>query len=111
MGDLYEKASEKALDDGKAERAVIDLSLAAMGYATIDKMDKANTLIDKANRIVNKTRWDWLGTLLSFSDALTDNKLDEAEDLLKDFKEEETIQQVMQACLSIRKDVERKRKK
>ena len=38
MGDLYSKAAEKALDDGKAERAVIDYSLAAMGFATIDKI-------------------------------------------------------------------------
>ncbi|MCK5150322.1 MAG: hypothetical protein KAQ65_00715 [Candidatus Thorarchaeota archaeon] len=110
MGKLYEKASEKALDDGKAERAVIDLSLAAMGYATIDEMEKAKELIEKAKRIIGKTTWDWLETLLSFSEALTQNKLDVADDLLKGFKEEETIQQVMGACLDIREEISKKRK-
>ncbi len=110
MGKLYEKASEKALDDGKAERAVIDLSLAAMGYATIDEMDKANGLIEKAKRIIGKTTWDWLETLLSFSEALAQDKLDAADDILKGFKEEETIQQVMGACLDIREEISKKRK-
>jgi len=110
MGSLYEKASEKALEDGKAERAVIDLSLAAMGYATIDEMDKAKELIAKAKRVVDKTRWEWLGTLLAFSDALTEDELDKADELLKGFKEEETIQQVMGACLAIREDVAKKRR-
>ncbi|MDF1537694.1 MAG: hypothetical protein P1Q69_02185, partial [Candidatus Thorarchaeota archaeon] len=111
MGSLYEKASVKALDDGKAERAVIDLSLAAMGYATIDEMDKAKELIEKAKRVVGKTTWDWLHTLLSFSEALTDNDLDTADDLLKDFDEEETIQQVMGACLDIREEIGKKRRR
>ncbi|MFW9910274.1 MAG: hypothetical protein ACFFEF_17085 [Candidatus Thorarchaeota archaeon] len=101
MGSLYEKASEKALEEGKAERAVIDLSLAAMGYATIDDKNRARILISKAKRVLDKTRWEWLGTLLSFSEALTENRFDEADILLKGFKEEETIQQVMMACLDI----------
>ena len=110
MGSLYEKASVKALDDGKAERAVIDLSLAAMGYATIDEMNKAKELIEKAQRVIGKTSWDWLQTLLSFSEALAQDKLDEADDLLKGFKEEETIQQVMGACLDIREEISKKRR-
>lgn len=102
MGDLYSKAGEKALDDGKAERAVIDFALGAIGFATIDKIDKANELIKKAKLIVDKTTWDWLKTLLAFSEALSDGRLEDADDLLRDFKEEETIQQVMGACLHIR---------
>ncbi len=51
MGNLYDKAAEKAIDDGNAERAVIDLSLAAMGFATIEKMDKANS------NVRNFLRW------------------------------------------------------
>lgn len=111
MGSLYEKASVKALDEGKAERAVIDLSLAAMGFATIDDMDKAKELIETAKRIIGKTTWDWLGTLLSFSEALTEGNLDVADDLLKGFKEEETIQQVMGACLDIREELAKNRRK
>ena len=103
------QASEKALENGKAERAVIDLSLAAMGYATIDEMDKANELIEKANRIIEKTTWPWLGILLDFSKALAENRLEDADDTLRDFTEEETIQQVMTACLNIA--VERHRSK
>ncbi|MHA1903870.1 MAG: hypothetical protein ACXADL_01215 [Candidatus Thorarchaeota archaeon] len=111
MGNLYEKAAEKALDDGKAERAVIDLSLAAMGFATIEQMDKAKGLIEKAKKVVDKTRWDWLGTLLSFSEALTTDNLEEADDLLKSFNEEETIQQVMGACLDIREEIKKSKRK
>ncbi len=111
MGNLYEKASEKALEDGKAERAVIDLSLAAMGYATIDQMDRAADLISKAKRIVDKTTWDWLGNLLAFSEALVTNKLEDADAVLKDFKEEQTIQEVMRACLEIREDVDKKKRR
>jgi tetratricopeptide (TPR) repeat protein len=111
MGNLYDKAAEKAIDNGNAERAVIDLSLSAMGFATIEKMDKAKERIDKANRIIEKTRWDWLKTLLSFSEALANNDLDDADELLKDFNEEETIQEVMGACLDIRESIERKRRK
>jgi tetratricopeptide (TPR) repeat protein len=111
MASLYEKAAEKALEEGKAERAVIDLSLAAMGYATIEEQDRAKELIAKAKRILPKTRWEWLGTLLSFSEALTENRLDDADEQLKDFNEEETIQQVMSACLDIREGIERASKK
>lgn len=111
MGTLYEKASVKALDDGKAERAVIDLSLAAMGFATIDEMEKARELIEKAKRVVGKTRWAWLSTLLSFSEALVDDDLDLADDLLKGFKEEETIQQVMGACLDIREEIDKEKRR
>ncbi len=111
MGSLYEKASAKALDEGKAERAVIDLSLAAMGFATIDDMDKAKELIEKAKRVVGRTTWDWLNILLSFSEALADDDLDTADDLLKGFKEEETIQQVMGACLDIREEIGKKRRR
>ncbi len=110
MARLYNKASDKALDDGKAERAVIDLSLGAMGYATIEETDKAKELIEKANRVIEKTRWDWLKTLLAFSEALTEDDLEKASDMLAIFKEEDTIQQVMGACLDIREDVQRKRR-
>ncbi|RLI56210.1 MAG: hypothetical protein DRO87_08185 [Candidatus Thorarchaeota archaeon] len=105
MGRLYDKAAEKAIDDGNAERAVIDLSLAAMGFATIDKKDKAKEKTERARKIIEKTRWEWLETLLSFSEALTENDLDKADDLLKMFKEEETIQEVMGACLDIREEI------
>lgn len=111
MGSLYEKASEKALDAGKAERAVIDLSLAAMGFATIDKMGKAEELIEKAKRVVDKTRWEWLTTLLSFSEALAEDKLDDADDLLKSFDKEETIRSVMGACLDIREEIHKQRRR
>jgi len=111
MGNLYDKAAEEAIDDGNAERAVINLSLAAMGFATIEKMDKAKERIEKAKKIITKTRWDWLQTLLSFSEALAKNNLDDAEDMLQEFKEEETIEQVMSACLSIRSEIEKKKRR
>ncbi len=111
MGDLYNRAAENALEEGKAERAVINLSLAAMGYATIERVEVAKEAIDKAQRIIDKTRWEWLKTLLDFSDALTSHRLDDADDLLRDFKEEETIQQVMRACLDIVVERERAKKK
>ncbi len=110
VGDLYEQAAKKALDEGKAERAVIDFSLAAMGFATIDRTKDAKELIKTAKRIIDKTRWDWLGILLSFSEALTNNKLDEAADLLRKFKEEDTIKDVMSACLDILDEREMQKK-
>ena len=111
MGNLYDKAADKAVEDGNAERAVINLSLAAMGFATIEKMDKAKERIEKAKKIITKTRWDWLQTLLSFSEALVQNNLDDAEDMLQEFKEEEAIEQVMGACLSIRSEIEKNKRK
>ena len=111
MGELYDKAAESALQDGKAQRAVIDFSLSAMGYATINKTAEAKERIEKANRIIDKTREEWLKTLLDFSEALTDDDLDKADDLLKTFKEEETIQQVMGACLDIREEVAKKKRR
>ncbi len=111
MGNLYDKAAEKAIDDGNAERAVIDLSLAAMGFATIEKMDKAKERIEKAKKIIGRTRWDWLHTLLDFSCNLAENKLDDADELFKAFNEEEAIQEVMGACLNIREDAERKKRR
>ncbi len=111
MGELYDKAAESALQDGKAQRAVIDFSLSAMGYATINKTKEAKERIEKANRIIDKTREQWLKTLLSFSEALTENDLDAADDLLKVFKEEETIQQVMGACLDIREEEAKKHRR
>ncbi|MFW9925276.1 MAG: hypothetical protein ACFFDM_00770 [Candidatus Thorarchaeota archaeon] len=111
MGNLYDKAADKAIDDGNAERAVINLSLAAMGFATIEKMNRANERIEKAKKIITKTRWDWLQTLLSFSEALVNNNLDDADDMLKIFKEEEAIEQVMRACLSIRAEIEKKKRR
>jgi hypothetical protein len=111
MGDLYMKAAEKALDDGKAERAVIDYSLAALGFATIDKMEKAKELIEKAKLVIDKTTWDWLQQLLSFSEALSKNDLDEAAELLGEFTEEETIQEVMGASLDIREQIARQRRR
>ena len=111
MANLYQKASEKAIDEGKAERALIDLSLAAMGYATIDKFDKANELLEKADKIIGKTSWDWLKTLLAFSKALTQDRLEDAVDIHTDFNEEPTIQQVMGACLSIRQEIEKTKRK
>jgi hypothetical protein len=101
MGDLYNQAAERALQDGKAERAVIDLFLAAMGYATIEEKETAQASIEKAEKIIDKTRWKWLKTLLSFSKALTEGDLDTAEDIHRGFDEEETIQEVMGACLDI----------
>jgi tetratricopeptide (TPR) repeat protein len=111
MGNLYDKAADKAIDDGNAERAVINLSLAAMGFVTIEKMGKANERLEKARKIINKTRWEWLETLLSFSEALSKNNLDDAEDMLETFKEEEAIEQVMRACLSIRSEIEKKKRR
>jgi tetratricopeptide (TPR) repeat protein len=111
MANLYDKAAEKAIDNGNAERAVINLSLAAMGFVTIEKMEKAKERIEKAKKIIGKTNWDWLKTLLHFSENLADNKLEDADELLKIFKEEEAIQEVMGACLSIREEIERKRRK
>jgi len=105
MGNLYDKAADEAVEDGNAERAVINLSLAAMGFATIEKMQKAKERIEKAKKIITKTRWDWLETLLQFSEALAENNLDDADDMLKAFKEEEAIEQVMSACLSIRAEI------
>ena len=110
MGNLYDKAAEKAIDNGNAERAVIDLSLAAMGFATIERMDKAKERIEKAKKIIGRTTWDWLETLLDFSENLAENRLEEADDLLKIFKEEEAIQEVMGACLSIREEIQKKRR-
>ncbi len=110
MGNLYDKAAEKAIDNGNAERAVIDLSLAAMAFATIERMDKAKERIEKAKKIIGRTTWDWLETLLAFSENLAQNRLEEADDLLKIFKEEEAIQEVMGACLSIREEIQRKRR-
>jgi tetratricopeptide (TPR) repeat protein len=111
MGDLYDKAANKAIEDGNAERAVINLSLAAMGFSTIEKTAKAKELIEKAKQIITKTRWEWLQTLLSFSTALAENDLDKAEDMLRAFEEEEAIEQVMGACLSIRSEIERKKRR
>ena len=111
MGNLYDKAAEKAIDNGNAERAVINLSLAAMGFTTIEKNEKARERIEKAKKIIGRTNWDWLKTLLEFSENLAENRLEEADDLLKIFKEEEAIQEVMGACLSIREEIERKRRK
>jgi hypothetical protein len=100
MGNLYDKAADKAIDDGNAERAVINLSL-----------DKAKERIEKAKKIITKTRWEWLETLLSFSEALAKNNLDDAEDMLQEFKEEEAIEQVMSACLSIRSEIQKKKRR
>ncbi|MHA2358897.1 MAG: hypothetical protein ACXAB5_01365 [Candidatus Thorarchaeota archaeon] len=111
VGNLYDKAADKAIEDGNAERAVINLSLSAMGFATIEKMGKAKERIEKAKTIINKTRWEWLKTLLSFSEALAENNLDYADDMLKSFKEEETIEQVMSACLNIRAEIEKEKRR
>ena len=111
MANLYQKAADKALENGKAERALIDLSLAAMGYATISEMKKANELIETAEKIIGKTTWPWLGTLLKFSKALAENRLEDANDTLQDFTEEETIQQVMTACLNIREEQDRAKRR
>ncbi|MFW9813215.1 MAG: hypothetical protein ACFFF9_12215 [Candidatus Thorarchaeota archaeon] len=111
MGNLYDKAADKAVDAGNAERAVINLSLAAMGFATIEKMEKAKERIEKAKKIITKTNWDWLETLLSFSEALAENNLDDADDMLKTFEEEEAIEQVMTACLNIRAEIEKEKRR
>jgi tetratricopeptide (TPR) repeat protein len=111
MGELYSQASEKALEDGNPQRTVIDLSLAAMAFATIEQFDTAGERIEKAKRVVDKTREEWLRTLLSFSEALTEAKLIEANNLLKSFEKagNETIQEVMKACLDIREEEARKK--
>jgi hypothetical protein len=111
MGELYSQASEKALEDGNPQRTVIDLSLAAMGFATIDQCDTAKERIEKAKRVVDKTREEWLRTLLSFSEALTEGDFVKANDLLKSFEKEgnETILEVMKACLDIREEEDRKK--
>ncbi len=111
MGDLYQKAADLAMEEGKAERAVINLSLSAMGYATINKIETAKEAIEKAQKIIDKTTWEWLRVLLKFSEALSNHDLDEAVFMLRDFKEEETIQQVMRACLDIVTERERAKKR
>ncbi|MHA1248257.1 MAG: hypothetical protein ACTSPE_13095 [Candidatus Thorarchaeota archaeon] len=111
MGTLYEKAADSSLEEGKAERAVIHLSLAAMGFATIEKYDHANDLIANAKRILDKTTWDWLKDLLTFSEALAASNIDEAEDVVKTFKEEQTIREVMGACLSIVDERQKQKRK
>ncbi|NWF95554.1 MAG: hypothetical protein HXY34_05390 [Candidatus Thorarchaeota archaeon] len=111
MAKLYSQAADKALEEGKAERAMIDLSLAAIGLSTIQMSADARERIEKAKRIVDKTRWEWLPVLLSFSEALADNRLDDAEDLLKSFNAEETIREVMGACLNILEERERAQKR
>ncbi len=111
MGELYDRAAEKALEEGNAPRVVIDLSLAAMGLATIERTEEAKDHIEKAKRVINKTSGDWLETLLNFSQALAEDDLDTADDLLREFKEEETIQQVMRACLDIRDEEAKKRRR
>ncbi len=104
MGKLYEQASERALKEGKAERAVINLSLAAIGFATVMASDKAKQCIQRARLVVDKTRWDWLAKMLTFSEDLTENRLQHAESLLRGFAAEEAIREVMTACLDIAKE-------
>ncbi|MCF2138322.1 MAG: hypothetical protein K9W43_13905 [Candidatus Thorarchaeota archaeon] len=111
MGNLYEKAAELSLEEGKAERAIINLSLAAMGFSTIESDDKAKELIEKAKRIIGKTSWDWLVSLLNFSEALANRDTDEAEEIVQHFTEERTIQEVMNACLNIVTERERAKRK
>ncbi|MHA1771992.1 MAG: hypothetical protein ACTSYL_03890 [Candidatus Thorarchaeota archaeon] len=101
MGKLYEKAADLSLEEGKAERAIINLSLAAMGFSTIDNDARAKELIEKAKRIIDRTSWDWLRTLLKFSEAMNNRDFDEAEEIAQHFTEEQTIQDVMNACLNI----------
>ncbi|NHJ13404.1 MAG: hypothetical protein EAX95_06985 [Candidatus Thorarchaeota archaeon] len=101
IGNLYDKAAEEALEEGRAQRAVIDLSLAAMGFATINKMSEARDRIEKAKKAIDKTREEWLKSLLNFVEALTRDKVDEAYQYLRDFEGQETIQDVMGACLDI----------
>jgi tetratricopeptide (TPR) repeat protein len=111
MGNLYDKAAEKAVEEGKAQTAVIDLSLAAMGFATIEKMSEAKDRIEKARRAIDKTRGEWLETLVSYVEALAENRLEDAGDHLKAFKGQDTIQELMGACLDIREETERQRRK
>ncbi|MHA1926615.1 MAG: hypothetical protein ACXABV_07840 [Candidatus Thorarchaeota archaeon] len=111
MGNLYDKAAEKAVEEGKPQSAVIDLSLAAMGFATIEKTADAKDRIEKARRAIEKTRGEWLETLVSFVEALTENKLDDADDHLKAFKGQDTIQELMGACLNILQENQKKRRR
>ncbi|MFQ5832695.1 MAG: hypothetical protein ACE5H4_08340 [Candidatus Thorarchaeota archaeon] len=111
MGNLYDKAAEKAVEEGKAQTAVIDLSLAAMGFATIEKVAEAKDRIEKARRAVDKTRGEWLETLVSYVEALAENRLEDAEDHFKAFKGQDTIQELMSACLDIREETEKARRK
>ena len=111
MGNLYDKAAEKAVKEGKPQSAVIDLSLAAMGLATIEKAAEAKDRIEKARRAVEKTRGEWLETLVSFVEALTANELDDADDHLKAFKGQETIQELMGACLDILQENQKKQRR
>ncbi|MFW9911061.1 MAG: hypothetical protein ACFFEU_01230 [Candidatus Thorarchaeota archaeon] len=111
MGNLYDKAAEKAVKEGKPQSAVIDLSLAAMGLATIEKTADAKDRIEKARRAVEKTRGEWLETLVSFVEALTANELDDADDHLKAFKGQETIQELMGACLDILQENQKKQRR
>ena len=101
MGNLYDEAAEEAVEEGRAQRAVIDLSLAAMGFATISKMNDAKERIEKAKKVIDRTREEWLKSLLSFVEALTRNEFIEAYAFLRDFEGQETIQDVMGACLDI----------
>lgn len=101
MGNLYDQAAEEAVEEGRAQRAVIDLSLAAMGFATINKTGEAKERIEKAQKAIDKTREEWLKSLLSFVEALTQSKFVEAYEHLRDFEGQETIQDVMSACLDI----------
>lgn len=101
IGNLYDRAAEEALEAGRAQRAVIDLSLAAMGFATIDKTAEAKDRIEKAKKAIDKTREEWLKSLLSFAEALARDKMDEAYQFLRDFEGQDTIQDVMGACLDI----------
>ncbi len=111
MGDLYDRAADRALEAGNAQRVVMDLALAAMGLATTDRVDDALERVEKAKRVIGKTRGDWMETMLEFSEALAKNDLDTADDLLREFREEETVQQVMRACLEIRQEEAKKRRR
>jgi tetratricopeptide (TPR) repeat protein len=108
MGNLYDKAAENAVEEGKPQSAVIDLSLAAMGFATIEKTKDAKDRVEKARRAIEKTRGEWLETLVSFVEALTENNLDDADDHLKAFKGQDTIQELMGACLNILQENQKK---
>jgi tetratricopeptide (TPR) repeat protein len=110
MGNLYDKAAENAVEEGKAQTAVIDLSLAAMGFATIEKISEAKDRIEKARRAIDKTRGEWLETLVSYVESLAENRLDDAADHLKAFKGQDTIQELMGACLDIREETEKQRR-
>lgn len=111
MGNLYDKAAEKAVEQGKPQRAVIDLSLAAMGFATLEKTADAKDRIEKARRAIEKTRGEWLETLVSFVEALSENELDDADDYFKAFKGQDTIQELMGACLDILQENQKKRRR